>query len=231
MSFVERERERRKPLHSNAKRVIKPITNIAATSLLLITIIASASCIVLMPNVLPVSALTEEELVRVMLVDYYDAFNRHSVADEVAFFTDTGVKMLEHGAGGTFTGHAQISAQLAAAFAVPDIALVNVYLTKLVIVGSTATVQTTFLVTGTGIPPGTYYTEDMTIVKSSAWMISVTDVYAGHASGGEPLLRPAPVGGYVMPVNRLAILAPYLALVGLVSAATAAIAFKKKHKD
>ena len=42
--------------------------------------------------------------------------------------------------------------------------------------------------------------------------------------------RPAPVGGVLMPVNKLAILAPYIALSGLVAIASTACIIRKKPK-
>lgn len=42
---------------------------------------------------------------------------------------------------------------------------------------------------------------------------------------------PTPVGGYLVPANKLAILAPYFALVGLVGAVTALAAVVKKNKE
>ena len=40
----------------------------------------------------------------------------------------------------------------------------------------------------------------------------------------------APVGGFVIPVNKLTILAPYLALVGLVGTVTVAVAVTRRRK-
>ena len=45
-----------------------------------------------------------------------------------------------------------------------------------------------------------------------------------------PTPTPRPVGGTVLPVSKLAILSPYLALFGLVGAATAAFAVKRRRK-
>jgi len=47
----------------------------------------------------------------------------------------------------------------------------------------------------------------------------------GYSSG------PRPVVGKVMPTNKLEILMPYLALAGLVGAATAAFTITKRRKD
>jgi hypothetical protein len=41
----------------------------------------------------------------------------------------------------------------------------------------------------------------------------------------------APVGGIVEPINQLAVVGPYFALVGLIAAATAAVAIKKRHEN
>ena len=42
---------------------------------------------------------------------------------------------------------------------------------------------------------------------------------------------PRPVGGVVSPTNKLQILTPYLALVGLVIAVSAVVVVKKRSKD
>jgi len=44
------------------------------------------------------------------------------------------------------------------------------------------------------------------------------------------VLTPTPVGGYMVPVNKLAILSPYIALIGLVGAVTVAVATKRRRK-
>jgi hypothetical protein len=44
-------------------------------------------------------------------------------------------------------------------------------------------------------------------------------------------VQPRPVGGVVVPVSRLQILAPYLALVGLVIAVSAVVVVKRRIKD
>jgi len=45
-----------------------------------------------------------------------------------------------------------------------------------------------------------------------------------------PSPAPTPVGGIAIPVNKLAILAPYLALIGLVGAVTVAVATTRRRK-
>ena len=47
----------------------------------------------------------------------------------------------------------------------------------------------------------------------------------------KPHIPPRPVGGYVMPVSKLEVIAPYLALAGLVGALTSFVAVKKNRKD
>jgi len=46
----------------------------------------------------------------------------------------------------------------------------------------------------------------------------------------EQILAPRPVGGVLVPVNKLEVLAPYLALLGLVGAVTAAVAVQRRRK-
>jgi hypothetical protein len=46
-----------------------------------------------------------------------------------------------------------------------------------------------------------------------------------------PAPTAGPVGGVLMPANKLEILAPYLALAGLVGTVTTLLAVKKKHRD
>ncbi len=45
------------------------------------------------------------------------------------------------------------------------------------------------------------------------------------------IVEPHPVGGVVMPVSKLELLAPYLALAGLIGAITATVTLRKKNKD
>ncbi|MEE9459422.1 MAG: hypothetical protein V3V84_06660 [Candidatus Bathyarchaeia archaeon] len=66
-------------------------------------------------------------------------------------------------------------------------------------------------------------------------LLSNFGVGANQGSGPQGVavypVIPAPVGGVVTPVNKLEILAPYLALAGLVAAVTAALTIKKRRKD
>ncbi len=66
-------------------------------------------------------------------------------------------------------------------------------------------------------------------------LLSNFGVGANQGSGPQGVavypVIPAPVGGVVTPVNKLEILAPYLALAGLVAAVTAAFTIKKRRKD
>jgi hypothetical protein len=66
------------------------------------------------------------------------------------------------------------------------------------------------------------------------------DPYGGTARGsesavvviiaGENSVRPRyPVGGYVVPVNKLEVLAPYIALAGLVTTASIILRFRRKR--
>jgi hypothetical protein len=59
--------------------------------------------------------------------------------------------------------------------------------------------------------------------RSSDWDGTSEDPYIEYAFG--------PIGGILMSVNKLEILAPYLALVGLVGAVTAVFMIKKRRKD
>jgi len=59
------------------------------------------------------------------------------------------------------------------------------------------------------------------------------ELRASEAGGEGPYIEyslPTPVGGVAIPVNKLAILAPYLALVGLVGAVTVAVATTRRRK-
>lgn len=66
----------------------------------------------------------------------------------------------------------------------------------------------------------------------------LSDFGAGANQGANPFgvavvsgPTPEPVGGVVAPVSKLEILAPYLALAGLVGAATAAFTIGKRRRD
>ena len=82
----------------------------------------------------------------------------------------------------------------------------------------------------------------LTLQSGEDWLYSaVIDTANGFAYFGtmtwpgivvkvETNRRPAaPVGGVFTPVNKLAILAPYLALIGLLGAVTVAVAAKRKR--
>jgi hypothetical protein len=45
----------------------------------------------------------------------------------------------------------------------------------------------------------------------------------------DPIVSPAPVGGFMEPVNKLAVFAPYLALFGVIGAV--AVVFRKRHQN
>jgi hypothetical protein len=73
------------------------------------------------------------------------------------------------------------------------------------------------------------------------WTVDLADhsVTINLAEGDYPLCTftnspavGAPVGGFVEPINQLAVVGPYLALAGLIAAAAvAAVAIKKRHKN
>ena len=44
------------------------------------------------------------------------------------------------------------------------------------------------------------------------------------------MTEPAPVGGYTLPVNNLAILTPYMGLIGLIGLASATFFFRKRSR-
>ncbi len=77
-----------------------------------------------------------------------------------------------------------------------------------------------------------------------AWLGSVGGTDRWPNSGTQPITslsaaapnlfydpEPAPVGGIAVPTNKLEILTPYLALVGLVIAVSAVVAVKRRNKD
>jgi len=57
------------------------------------------------------------------------------------------------------------------------------------------------------------------------------DPYIEYTLGPTPTPTPRPVGGVLTPVNKLTILAPYLALIGLVGAVTMAVAAKRRRRS
>jgi hypothetical protein len=62
--------------------------------------------------------------------------------------------------------------------------------------------------------------------------VSMTGDYGTRQVAVQPSLEAAsPVGGVVAPVNKLAILAPYIVLVGLVAALTSFVVIKKRRRD
>jgi len=129
------------------------------------------------PTSTPTPTVTNEDLIKEMVEGYYDAFNRHSVKDEVAFFTKDGTKMLNHGRDGTWKGHEQITKQLTDVFKfMPDIALVDQEITKLSIKGDTATVQIKYRGYAKNWQDDTMV-EYMELVRvEGVWKIAKTDV-------------------------------------------------------
>ncbi|MEM3429655.1 MAG: GEVED domain-containing protein [Candidatus Bathyarchaeia archaeon] len=54
--------------------------------------------------------------------------------------------------------------------------------------------------------------------------------YIGDPMVGTPTPTPRPVGGYVLPTNKFAVLAPCLAFLGLVGVAYTIIVFRRRRK-
>ena len=129
------------------------------------------------PTATPTATITDEDLIRELVNGYYDTFNRHLAADNAAFFTDDGIKLINHGKDGTWTGTAQITKQLDGVFTPnTDIALINQTITKLEISGDKATVQIKYKGHATGWKSDNM-TENMELVKiGGVWKIAKTDV-------------------------------------------------------
>jgi len=61
--------------------------------------------------------------------------------------------------------------------------------------------------------------------------ISMTDGDLMIRAVVEQILAPRPVGGVLVPVNKLVLLSPYLAILGLVGAVTVAVAIQRRWKN
>ena len=113
-----------------------------------------------------------------MLRGYNEAFNRHWTEGYVAFFTDDGQKMGNHGKDGFYTGHKSIGDQLGLIFLFyPDIALKNINVTGLEVKADTATVQCKYTAVSEKRQYSEHITEYMELVKvDGMWKISKTDL-------------------------------------------------------
>jgi len=88
-------------------------------------------------------------------------------------------------------------------------------------VGQTVGFGLRIYVDGTGYPLSAYGLGDILDPSN----------YANYViASPPPAPPPAPVGGVLVPVNKLDLLAPYLALVGLVGAVSTVFAIRKKRK-
>jgi len=187
-------------------------------------------------HILTVSA-TDESAITDLLREYYNAFNAHDVNRELATIVNDATpppppqKILCPSIGdpnSPYVGKAAIAVQLNYVFGDPALRLgPPIYVTSLSIVGSTATVNTRYIGYYTGGSGGLL--ETLTLTKQNGqWLITEINVCWGEGEGGWVIPEPAPVGGYVTPVNKLGILAPYLVLAGFAVVATVVVVKARK---
>lgn len=118
-----------------------------------------------------------------MVVAYYDAFNRHSVDDEAAFFTDDGQKIVRAGDKvSTFAGQKDIMRHLLYNFKEnPDSVTSGITITQLSITGNKAQVQAEFMYKASDTDLPQKMTENMELAKIDySWRITKTELTAGR---------------------------------------------------
>jgi hypothetical protein len=123
----------------------------------------------------PIPVTIEEARVRQTMMDFIDAYNRHSIEDAVSFFTEGAERTVSQG-GETFkaTGGYQITRQFDNFFRnYPDIAITVVVITKLNVTGDKATVQIKYISTSPKNQLSVPYIEDMELAKvGDMWKIT-----------------------------------------------------------
>jgi len=130
------------------------------------------------PTATPTATITDEDLIRELVNGYYDTFNRHLAADNAAFFTDDGIKLINHGKDATYKGREKITQQLTDGIkSWPDMVIENVKIAKLEINADKAIVQCKYLFNTKIGKWSTNMTENMELVKiGSTWKIAKVDV-------------------------------------------------------
>ncbi|MCJ7634517.1 nuclear transport factor 2 family protein, partial [Candidatus Bathyarchaeota archaeon] len=136
---------------------------------------------------LPSCVASDISDIQTMVQGYYDAFNSHSVANMVAYFTTDGVKILQdiYQSDAVFQGHTAISAQLSSGLSPPsDMAISSITIKQLSVVGNTATVECNYLVYSVLWSFCFNETEQMNLVKQGAdWKIA-----RAYLSSNTPML-------------------------------------------
>ena len=135
------------------------------------------------PTTSPTPATAEENSVKAMVMAYYDAFNRHSVDDEIAFFTEGAEKIVRAGDQvSTFVGHRDIMRHLLSNFKKnPDSVLSGITITQLSVTGNKAQVQAEFMYKASDTDLPQKMTEIMELAKIDySWKITKTELTAGR---------------------------------------------------
>jgi LPXTG-motif cell wall-anchored protein len=155
-------------------------------------LIIMVSAIFTYPNPLSAYALSDEDLIKDTLRNYYNAFNAHQTDVHLKLITSDAVKQWCGGQQGyptdKWTGSSQIKEQLQAVFKDAKLLLgPEIYITKLDIAESIAKIQTTYLGSGTGFTPY-WLTENLNLVKQGdIWLVSFINVCSGKVAGGKLL--------------------------------------------
>ena len=114
---------------------------------------------------------------------YYDAWNRHSVDDEIAFFTEGAEKIVRTGDQvSTFAGQKDIMRHLLYNFKEnPDSVISGITITQLSVTGNKAQVQVEFMykVSETDLPQKMIEIMELAKIDYS-WKITETELAAGR---------------------------------------------------
>ena len=131
------------------------------------------------PSQTPDLTGNEEERIRDMIKAYYEAFNRHSESDQMAFFTNNVTVLINHGRDYSYNGPKEkMKSYLTLAFQLdPEVTLTDLRITRLNLRGNEATVECEYVVSSKAYKFSKPVTEYIELVKiSGVWKITKTDI-------------------------------------------------------
>nr|MDO8135448.1 hypothetical protein [Candidatus Njordarchaeum guaymaensis] len=131
------------------------------------------------PSQTPDLTGNEEERIRDMIKAYYEAFNRHSESDQMAFFTNNVTVFINHGRDYSYNGPKEkMKSYLTLAFQLdPEVALTDLHITRLNLRGNEAAVECEYVVSSKAYKFSKPVTEYIELVKTNdVWKIAKTDI-------------------------------------------------------
>jgi len=128
---------------------------------------------------MPSPTINEEERIRNMIMAYYEAFNRHSESDQMAFFADNVTVLINHGKDYSYHGPKEkMKSYLSLAFQLdPQVTITNLRINRLNLQGDTATVESEYIISSKVYQLSKPINEHIELIKTNnAWKIVKTDI-------------------------------------------------------